>query len=231
MRAIRRTAAVPRRRRPRRSAVGGGSGSGSRRRNRRRAVAARGERLRLGEPGELLEHVDRLGGDGVADADGDGIDASSASGRRRANRSCSGQRRGRFRQRARALAASMARARRRRLDGVPERAGRRDFLAASELRDASSIVEATAEDLGGNERVADFVGGSELGGGGGHPQLRHVDAARSGEHEQVAVGDRDLPLLVRVQLAAGQSGAARDLGKGQALATSDVTKVLAELLR
>ncbi len=197
--------------------VGAGGGAG-------------GERLGVGEPGELLEHVDRLGG------------AAGLRGRGGGNRRVIGpmdgfvgvdlvgpRGRGRFHNRLR-------RGRDRAGTPASPRLGRDrwgdDFLAASQLGD--DVADRGGNRLRtvrGNERVADFVRGSELGRVGGHPQLRHVDATRTGEDEEVAVGDRALPLLVRVELAPGQPGAARDLGKGQAFAASDLTKVLAELLR
>ena len=62
-------------------------------------------------------------------------------------------------------------------------------------------------------------------------QLGDVDAARTGEDPEVALGDRDLAPLVRDELTPAQAGAARHLGQGQALPAAYRPQVLAQLLR
>jgi len=82
------------------------------------------------------------------------------------------------------------------------------------------------------DRVADAVGpGLErectvLG-----DELAHVDAARPGEHPEVALGDRHLAALVCDELPAAEARAARDLRQRESLPSAYGSQLLADLLR
>ena len=61
-------------------------------------------------------------------------------------------------------------------------------------------------------------------------QLGDVDAARSGEAPEVALGDLDPAALVGGELAAGEPGRARDLAAREPLLAPDVPELAADVL-
>ena len=84
------------------------------------------------------------------------------------------------------------------------------------------------------DRVADAGRGpareDELLRGGARHQFGDVDAARTGEHPEVALGDRDLAALVRDELAPAQAGAPCHFRQRQALLAANGPQLLAQLL-
>src|SRR5262249_33622580 len=100
---------------------------------------------------------------------------------------------------------------------------------------AQALVLATPE-VGDAVAEADLLGSSRSGverdwtrrRRGGRDELRGVHTTGAGQAPEVAVGDRDLPALVRDELTPREAGRPRDLGQGEASAAADRTQMTAE---
>ena len=124
-------------------------------------------------------------------------------------------------------------------DGLEFAVLHRDSLAGREFLQPLQAGEVgrqvgvvlVAPELGDGVTDGGGCAGREFWGRGPGHELGDVDPARTGEDPEVAVGDRDLATLVRNEFAPAQAGAASHFRQREALLTTNVAQVLAQLLR